>query len=512
MRRLRWMIALSIVALFSNTALAEKEFCPKVYHKGVIELDINPAFLHMDQYDTENGGKTDGLTVSSFFNTTFSFNPWAGIYVPNFPPFAADQVGLIMDIGDLEPALFDFATDFEVLTDAYSPPWAPQTTWPNQAARIPDGVLDFEAVIVPQGFHPIPTAGRLTFIRLDTLQEYIVHEGTLNRDEDIGSPENTPRFYHEAIFYDMDGDGDKDIVTARSGFKLLTDTQPPTVYPPFSELLYFKNPGADLDPGTAWEEVILYGGFMADPAFMGPDIHLAMYDFEGDNIPEIVATHFFTGDDPLLPQPTKGKIAIYGAPLGRGWKDVNAYLPWAQPRVNVINETQGFPFAIEIVDLNGDGKVEVLATNHQLNCMPFPGHPGQVYALEQPASGDIFGEAWTVRVLLDGILPQPTPAGATGMRMAPGHAITFYPKEKHEKRNKRPWILVSGDEAGKVWIMKPTGHDFDYKTAVIFDINDYYGENTTQSFTPEGTTISTIGRPALRYEQADKKNCHNKGK
>lgn len=477
---------------------ASEQFCPELYHKGVLELDVNPAFLNVDEYYNEYGEKQQGLTISSFYHFTFTCpaDPADGVCVPN-PPFAADQVGRIENIKDVDPASFDFESHYQKLTDLEDPP---KTTWPNDAQRIPDGMLPFEGVIIPQGFHPIPTAGRLTIVNLDTpdLREYIVHEATL--DPPPGGDDDEPRFFHKALFYDMDDDGLLDIVTVRSGFKVL----PPYVYPPFSELVYYKNPGDDgLDPDIEWEERILYGGI--PPFLFGPDIYLAMYDLDGDGVPEIVATHFFTGDDPTKPQPTKGKIVMYGAPFGESWKDVNGTDPNAQPRIKLINESQGFPFSIEIVDLNGDGKMEILATNHQPNCLPFPGIPGRVYVLEQPESGNVFNDDWTVRVLLDGILPQPTPPGARGMRLAPGHAIPFHPKRNSHKR---PWILVSGDEAGKVWMMKPKGRDFEYKTAVIFDINDYYGEGTTQTFTPQGLTISTIGEPAIRYEyDASKKKA-----
>lgn len=471
-------------------ARCSADFCPRrLYRKGVLGLEVNPAFLNAAEYDTDNGEHSYGLTISSFFHNTFSQDDDTGMFMPNQPPFAPDQVGRIADILDVEPDEFDFTTDYEKVT-------GPNTTWPNDARRVPDGVLPFEGLIVPQGFHAVPTAGRLSIIKLDDLKEYIVHESTLEPPFDFGAGDiDKPRFFHKALFYDMDNDGLQDIVTVRSGFKIS-----PTSYPPFSELVYYKNPGKDLDPEKEWEEHVLYGGTPADP--FGPDISLAMHDFEGDGSPQIVGTHYFTGDDddgnPSTP-PTKGKIVMYGAPLGGSWKDVGASNP---PRVKLIDDSNGFPFSVEIVDLNGDGKTEILATNHQPNC--FPGIQGRVYALEQPASGDIFSDDWTVHVLSDGILPQPTPAGARGMRLAPGHAFPFYPNKQQESGN-RPWILVSGDEAGKVWMMKPVGSAFEYDVAIVFDINDYYGNETTQSFTSDGFTVSTIGKPAIFYDEVDTK-------
>ena len=116
-------------------------------------------------------------------------------------------------------------------------------------------------------------------------------------------------------------------------------------------------------------------------------------------------------------------------------------------------------------------------------------YPLMEYALEQPADGDIFGSSWTTHILKDNIRPQPTypapnndPAGPG--RLAPGLAQEFWPSRWDENFYK-PWVLVGGDEAAKVWLLRPTSEDpsdWNYDSAVIFDINDHYGANTSQSF------------------------------
>lgn len=476
----------------AHAANPSGEACPHIYEKGILALDFQPAFLHVDRYDGPEG-PADGLTISSFYNVASNTTG-----VPNF--FERDLVARIENVGELDYANFDPSIDVEQLTDLTVPPFMAQTVWPNDVVRAPDGMLPFEALVVPQGFHPAQAPGRLSIINLDDPMrgEFIVHQSTQDTSLPPHSPGNEPRFYHKALFIDMNGDGLLDIVTVRSGFRIVTFPPPPVVYPPFSELVWFENPGTALDPQVEWSEHVLSG-----PSPLGPDISLDAYDFEGDGVPEIVATHFFTGDS--ANPPTKGKISIYGAPVGGSWADVNP-AAWQFARQADISDDRGFPFEIELVDLNLDGKVDVLATNHQPDaCTPYPTHPGQVYALEQPADGDIFGGSWASHTLMDDIRPQPSlpPVNPPG-RLAPGRAHAFAPIAG-QAGDAKPHIVVGGDEAGKVWILEPSSPEdasnWNYESAVIFDINDFYGPGTTQS-APQGVSVSTIGAPAVRHDGA----------
>ncbi len=487
-----------VLVTLAVSSVAAADSCPRVFRKGTLDLDWNPAFVHVDRYDTPWGFKAAGLTVSSFFNS---------FIIPGGTPprgfFERDLVARIPGIAWVNPSSFDASRDVEVLTDLG--PVMPATVWPNEAVRAPDGVFPFEAVVVPQGFFTAQVQGRLTAIDVSdpSRTEYIIDQSTQAPGGFTfpGDPSNSPKFYHRALFIDMNGDGMKDIVSVRSGFRV-----GPSVYPPFGELVYFENPGAAIDPSTEWAETVLWGGPPA--GFLGPDIHLDAHDFEGDGVPEIVATHFFSGEaaPPGGPPPMNGTINIYGAPVGGTWADVDA-AAFALPRVAVISANRGFPFDIEIVDLNKDGRSDILATNHQPDgCSPptSSATPGRVYAFEPPASGDLFGEAWPEHVLLDGIFPQPTPPPVSPPgRLAPGSAQAFWPIGAFRNVAK-PNIIVGGDEAGKVWVLTPENRwastAWNYDAAVVFDINDVYGPNTTQTplADPFGITISTIGTVAVR--------------
>ncbi len=500
MRRVVMSAGLAAMAGPLTTAEAgEPTFCPPFYKKGVLNLEFNPAFLSIDEFNVgaragphsrHRRQKADGLVISSFFN----IDP---------PVNTPDLVARISDLDRLRPRRFDASADVEILTDV-----SPQTkmVWPNSAARVPDGVLPFEGIVVPQGFQPAIRQGRLTIINLDdpARTEYVVDQSTQGPNGFTFplDPNNSPRFYHQALFIDMDNDGLRDIVTVRSGFRVF-----PSVYPPFSELVYFKNPGASLQPDEEWAEVVLWGGPAA--GFLGPDIHLKAHDFEGDGVPEIVATHFFSGfpTPPGAPPPSNGKISIYGAPVGQSWSVVDA-LAFSLPRVTDISVDQGFPFDVEIVDLNRDGRADILASNHQPDqCTPERSSAvrGRVYALQAPASGRIFEDPWSTHVLLDDVVPNPSlPGTRPPGRLAPGLASAFWPLRLFEGVVK-PWIIVGGDEASRVWVLRPQdpfdSSNWAYDSAVIFDINEFYGPAASQTPNENGVTISTIGAVVVRYDR-----------
>jgi len=504
LRGMATALAVFGLAVASAPAAKASDFCPNVYNAGVFNLNINPAFMHIDEMTHSNGQKYDGLIITSFYNAIK--DPSGEGRAVDY--FERDLVARIQGIGYRSPSWWNPTRDTEYLSDQdlANPvkPSAPgQAVWPNEAQLVPDGILPFEGIVVPEGFHTSAEPGRLTIINLDDpgRETYLVHQSTYIPGEPCTLPNNpnhnpdvVPRFYHLVKWFDMDGDGLKDIVTVRSGFKV----QPGICWPPNNgEVVWFKNPGAAIDKDTPWPEFIL-SGYPTNQN--SADISLDMYDFEGDGVPEIVGGNFFTGE----------AITLYGAPVGGDWTDVNAAT--APPRTATLTGDQGWIFGVRVVDLNRDGKMDILASNHQSdNCFTptMQEIPGRVIGLEQPLSGDIFNDPWTVRILKDDIRPNPTfpePSSGPG-RLAPGLAQEIWPTPFNEFYDK-PYILVGGDEASKVWLLKPQSqdpNDWNYDSAVIFDINEYYGPNTSQSLTAPapatGVSISTIGGIAWHYDR-----------
>ncbi len=516
------LLMLGTAVVLLPTKSQANDFCPNVYKAGVLPLNFNPAFLHVDNFNHANGRSYDGLVITSFFN---AIKDPQGLGSVAF--FQRDLVARITGIGYRSPSWFNVDRDVELLTDLDLPPITDplplesalptnsgpgQHVWPNEAQRVPDGILQFEAIVSPQGFHPTPEPGRLTLINLDdpNRTEYLIDQSTqdgslpcrFDPSDPNYSEDNQPRFYHLVKWADFDGDGLKDVVTVRSGFKV-TGT---FCISPLGEVVWFKNPGGAIDPNTPWEEHVV-AGFPSLPNGFGgaggADISLDVADLENDGVPEIVGGNFFTGE----------MITLYGAPVGEDWTDVDVTTNPA--RYAQISTEQGAPFQASFADLNKDGRLDVLATNHQSDgCFPRTQDviPGRVYALEQPASGDIFNDPWVTHILKDDIRPNPTypapnndPAGPG--RLAPGLAQVFW-RTPWDEFFYKPWVLAGGDEASQVWLLKPNSEDptdWTYSSAVIFDINDYYGANASQSFSAPapatGVSISTIGGPAWRYDR-----------
>ncbi|MBT8421915.1 MAG: VCBS repeat-containing protein [Gammaproteobacteria bacterium] len=460
-------------------------FCPEMYRSGLLEAPFNVAFLHVQSFN-DGDTKQDGLLISSFYNIDKNKEGTKRLGYRQ-----RDLVAMIPRLDELDKKNFDADRDLRVISDLDG---VARQVWTNETSRVPDGVLPFEAVIAPQGFQSISIPGRLSLIRLDVpeLTEYIVDQSSFQPPRcEPGSADNQPWFYHDARFIDMDEDGLKDIVSLRSSFIVSGGFCAPT-----GQVVWFRNPGDQLSADTEWEEHIVVD---TEPKPGGASININAYDFDGDGRMEIIGTHFFKHDG----------ITIYGAPKGLKWSDVDpAKGIYAQQQD--IMRRQGNPFAVEIVDLNGDGRVDVLTSNHQGDqCFDVTRTevPGRVIAIEQPESGKLFEDEWRVHVIKDNIRAAPTfpkPERGPG-RLAPNRAFAFWPERSLEDEQ-RPWVFVGGDEAAKVWVLKPKTEDSDdwrYDSAVVFDINDYYGENTSQTLLddPQGISISTIGGASWRYDR-----------
>ena len=135
------LLALGAAAVLLPNQSSANDFSPDVYKKGVFPLNFNPAFMHVDSFNAPNGNRYDGLIVTSFFN---AIKNEEGTTRVGF--FERDLVARITGVGYRSPSWFNKDRDVEVLSDldVEDPVFANgpgQTVWPNEAQRVPDGIL-----------------------------------------------------------------------------------------------------------------------------------------------------------------------------------------------------------------------------------------------------------------------------------------------------------------------------------------------------------------------------------
>lgn len=246
------------------------------------------------------------------------------------------------------------------------------------------------------------------------------------------------------LWYDLDGDGHLDILTAR--------TNKPVVGSSKGELLWYRNPG-QLKADDPWELHVLLDG---------PDVFFRIADLNGDGKPEIVAAEFFSL-----------KLVVYAcgsAAPGTCQTTSSWQVVYTDPSIGAL-------FDVSVVDLNLDGKPELLVTNH-VNNVSISG----VYAYEVPATLRP-GQLWQRHTLALGfkvLIP-----GAN--QAAPGSAKTFHP---HMDAGARPWVLVAGDGAAQAYVLQPMSSqpgDWRYACSVL-ESTPHHG---------------TVGEPAITDVDGD---------
>ena len=304
--------------------------------------------------------------------------------------------------------------------------------WPNEVDPVPDEMFGPNHIIACGGFLiPFAQTGQVTLYNTATGERNQISTNERNY------------FYHQAKFRDVDGDGLLDIITAKVNFPTST----------IGKLVWFRNPGTRTFP---WEERTLITG--------GPDIFFELHDFNGDGLEEIVAPCFFAQ-----------KLSIY-----YNFGNFSNPNDWKE---RLIDNKVGGLFDVEVVDLNKDGRVDILATNHQGKI-----NESAVMAYEVP--NDFVNGAYTRHIIAMGF--DTTQPGDN--QASPGGAVTFYPVTSNV--NEKPYILVSGDGTQRAHLIKPLSQspsnwDYDMNTLIYVantvggvSVGDVDGDGYTEMFIP----------------------------
>ncbi len=286
-------------------------------------------------------------------------------------------------------------------------------TWPNDVTVVPSEIFGERFVAVGSGFlTPGANNGAVNIVNLDSGESF-----------QIAAPKKD-YFYHRVLFADINGDGRLDAVTARAKKPLFGASD--------GEILWLEQPQKPTK--GAWAEHIIA---------KGPDTHFALHDLDGDGKVEILSAEFFSK-----------KLSLQ-------WQEGDVW------KSRVIDDAIGSAFDLELADLNGDGQLDLLVTNHEADAK------AAIMAYEIPA--DYKTAAWTRHILLDGIKTEKEGKN----QAAPGTAFAVQPSSDPASQLKKPWIIAAGDGSTHVHRLIATSDD----------VNDW---TYTQDLLHDGE--STIGK------------------
>jgi len=317
--------------------------------------------------------------------------------------------------------------------------------WPNVGNVIDTNVFGFPAAIIGSGFLvPSHTTGGIWIVDLG---EKPMEPVKITKDIKGFRPDSG-WFYHEGILRDMNGDGLLDIVTSRCAFSVFPWN------PKAGKLVWLERPKQNPLQGNPWVEHEMSDGpdflfTMAPAAISGEDFGACAAEYIGERL-----------------------TYVHG-------NEKDGY------STRVVDPDLGNGFGCTWVDLNADGTLDLLATNHLLQ-------NGSVFAYTW--DGDLRSEKTVVKkhVLATGFSAAKQSKG----QASPGDAIPFFVKTTGNDGAK-PLLLVSADNGNYISVLVPNAHnddkDMTYKKQFIeyigsdvgrIAIGDTDGDGVNELFVP----------------------------
>lgn len=326
--------------------------------------------------------------------------------------------------------------------------------WPNQVEAVPESVFGPGYFTVADGFATPGTH--------DGCVAIINTNGPIPADAaDIqflttgcgqGNFLQTKYYYHYVRWYDMDGDGDLDLVTARSD----SLTNPTNVTE--SAMVWLQNPGGAFSPtAKTWK------AFAIDVTQHVVDTSFDLMTYNG--VIYSIAGGFSSGQLVLL--------------SGDNWVDTSSV------ESQLIDSGNPFYFDTFFGDLNRDGIPDVIATigsygvsNGKL--VIYPGQEiGGLYSL---------GDKITVY--------DQFPVWASSAVGSPGSAFVFYYSDAQEESGAVPSMLISGDDDGHMYMADPISTDpstFDW----TYTVNTIYQTEQTDPSALTPLNAPTVGQQTV---------------
>ncbi|XP_063962511.1 uncharacterized protein LOC129271434 [Lytechinus pictus] len=261
-------------------------------------------------------------------------------------------------------------------------------------------------------------------------------------------------WYHRVYFVDADGDNKLDMLTARA------DTSGRGV---LAEMVYFKQPSSKPITSTPWDVTVL---------FDGPD---ALFRYEKMSVNSATRHAIFS-------------CQYFAEKLVVSWSDSNPP-DFKNMNHRVIEDiVDNRYFDAEIVDLNGDGKEDLLVSINSMS-------NGQLVAFEMPdnwATG-----TWKRHLIAEGFKPH-GPIVTEGMG-SPGTTFTFKPDAS--TFTNKPQIMLTGDDDSNIYVFESMDDsdpaNWEYSKTAIFttetgkgtvgapSVGDVTGDGLVEVFVPE---------------------------
>jgi len=352
----------------------------------------NAAFIDVTSFE----GSEDFLLVSAF-------GPFSSgkIYIV---PGVKDAV-IAGDVSSLEPVQLD--------TDKFE--------WPNNIQVVPQDVFGERAIVVPDGFLvPGKKDGGIYIVRMDE------NELTKVVDTVKISDKKNNYFYHMGYWVDLNGDGRKDFITARSNAKKGK-----------GELVWLEQPEDGLDSGEPWVEHVL--GNYADVIF---EVQ-TMPEYENEIV--VFAAHFFDKAIRMT------RVSTVDGSLVAS---------------KTIDDTEiDAAYSAKMVDLNNDGSRQLLVNNHETK-----NKKTGIWAYEFPK--DPMSDDWSRKTIATDFH---NAFSMTVPNMSPGFSYAVWPNGQHE--GERAHIMVAGDGDHSAHCLYPTGDssEFEYTNTIFADAKGTVG-------------------------------------
>ena len=344
--------------------------------------------------------------------------------------------------------------------------------WPNTVSYVPDEVFGSGSkyILVTDGSPTIKgNDGCMAVVQL-TSESYPVGANNMKFiTPGCGynlRPGKTRWFYTEAKWFDMDNDGDLDIIAPRaSGLSGNYDVEE-------SELDWWVNPGNpfDTETDTYWEHMYI-------PASRNiADMFFDIMTYGSDNMIYVVIAGFSSEE----------LIVLYSNDWTRT-SNINSQI--------VAND--GLYSSVQFTDLNTDGIPDILATTGSANR-----NAPSLIAYAGYTSGNQNWLASTTKNTIYQGFPTFNSAGVS----SPGQARAFhYNSNPSQTEGTIPSILISGHNDGYLYMADPISTDpstfnWKYTTNIIFETDLFNPFVTT-------TTAPTVGVPVVL--DLDNCGCNN---